>query len=262
MQKAKRVYWYKMQADLLEGVQCNPNEFWKTIGKVGIGCKKKIPMEVVTENGSISNDLEDVLSKWETSFSQLYTSKSTSNSSNPVITRNVIENTNEKMFDEPISIFEVQQAVKDAKLNKASGIDNIPVEVLKNDRAISILHVLYNVVFTEGIIPSEWGESVINPIPKSSTNDPRDPLQYRGITLAPSMYKLYCSIINKRLSVWIESNNKVVDEQNGFRKGRSTNDQISALTNIIETRQKRKLSTFAAFIDFKKAYDLVDRDIL
>ena len=76
------------------------------------------------------------------------------------------------------------------------------------------------------------------------------------------MYKIYCSIINKRLSNWIESNDKLVDEQNGFRKGRSTNDQISALTNIIETRQKRKLSTFAAFIDFKKAYDLVDRNIL
>ena len=34
------------------------------------------------------------------------------------------------MFDEPISIFEVQQVVKDAKLNKKSGTDNIPVEVL------------------------------------------------------------------------------------------------------------------------------------
>ena len=67
------------------------------------------------------------------------------------------------------------------------------------------------------------------------------------------MYKIYCSFINKRLSNWIESNDKLVDEQNGFRKGRSTNDQISALTNIIETRQKRKLSTFAEFIDFKKS---------
>ena len=68
------------------------------------------------------------------------------------------------MFDEHISAFEVQQAVKEAKLNKASGIDNISAEVLKNNTAISFLHILYNVVFTEGTIPTEWGKGVINPI--------------------------------------------------------------------------------------------------
>ena len=253
---------YQMQADLLENVQHNQNEFWKTIGKVGIGCKKNIPMEVITENGSVSNNVEDVLSKWESCFSKLYTSTVTTNTNNHGLSRDNIENSNDHIFDEPISVFEVQQAVKEAKLNKASGIDDIPAEVLKNETAISSLHILYNVVFTEGTIPTEWGKGVINPIPKSSTTDPRDPLQYRGIILASCMYKIYCSIINKRLSNWIESNDKLVDEQNGFRKGRSTYDQISALTNIIETRQKRKLSTFAAFIDLKKAYDLVDRNIL
>ena len=45
-------------------------------------------MEVVTENGTLSDNLEDVLSKWETSFTKLYTSKGISNSSNTVITRN------------------------------------------------------------------------------------------------------------------------------------------------------------------------------
>ena len=92
--------------------------------------------------------------------------------------------------------------------------------------------------------------------------DPRDPLSYRGITLAPCMYTLYCFILNSRLSAWVETNDKLVDEQNGFRKDRNTIDQVSSLTNLIETRQKRKLSTFCAFIDFKKAFDLTDRNLL
>ena len=46
---------------------------------MGIGCKKNIPMEFVTESGSISNNLEDVLRKWESCFSQLCTSNDTSN---------------------------------------------------------------------------------------------------------------------------------------------------------------------------------------
>ena len=106
------------------------------------------------------------------------------------------------------------------------------------------------------------GQGVINPIVKPGTTDPRDPLSYRGITLAPSMYKIYCYVLNSRLSAWSELNNKVEDEQNGFRKGRSTIEQISSLSNIIETRQKSKLPTFCAFIDFKKAYDSINRNIL
>ncbi len=65
------------------------------------------------------------------------------------------------------------------------------------------------------------------------------------------MYKLYCFILNKRLSVWSEANSKIVDEQNGFRKHRSTIDHLSSLTHIIETRKKNKLSTFCAFIDLE-----------
>ena len=76
------------------------------------------------------------------------------------------------------------------------------------------------------------------------------------------MYKLFSSVLNTRLSKWIEENKILAEEQNGFRKGRSTVDQISSLTNIINTRKKKRMSTYCAFIDFKKAYDYVDRDIL
>ena len=100
------------------------------------------------------------------------------------------------------------------------------------------------------------------PIPKSSTTDQRDPLSYRGIALASAMFKLYCSVINSRLSSWSEINNKIVDEQNGFRKNRSTIDYVSTLTNITDSRKKRKLSTFCAFIDFRKAYDCINRELL
>ena len=135
-------------------------------------------------------------------------------------------------------------------------------EIFKNDTAISFLHILFNVCFSCGKTPKAWGKGVISPIPKSSTTDPRDPLSYRGITLAPVMYKLYSHILNARLTRWIESNSKLNDEQNGFRSGRSTLDHISTLTSICETRIKNKKPTFAAFIDFSKAYDSINRDIL
>ena len=121
-------------------------------------------MEVITKHGSVSNNVEDVLSKWESCFSKLYTSEVTTNTSNHVLSRDNIENSDEHNFVEPIPVFEVQQAVKEAKLNKASDIDNIPSEGLKNNTATSFLLILYNVVFKEETIPTESGKGVINPI--------------------------------------------------------------------------------------------------
>ena len=53
--------------------------------------------------------------------------------------------------------------------------------------------------------------------------------------------------------MWDETNYIISDVHNGFRKGQSTIDQISTLTNIIETHKLQKQSTFAAFIDFMTA---------
>ena len=76
--------------------------------------------------------------------------------------------------------------------------------------------------------------------------------------MASAVYKIYCTVINERLSNWAERNDLISEEQNGFRKKRSTIDHISSLTSIIKTRKKDKKSTFCAFIDFKKAYDSIN----
>ena len=162
------------------------------------------------------------------------------------------------LFEENFTILEVKKAVQSAKRGKSCGFDEIPSEVLNNDASIYFLHVLFNVCFNKGVVPAIWGKCVIKPIPKSSSTDPRDPLSYRGIALASAVYKIYCTVINERLSNWAERNDLISEEQNGFRKKRSTIDHISSLTSIIETRKKDKKSTFCAFIDFKKAYDSIN----
>jgi hypothetical protein len=45
---------------------------------------------------------------------------------------------------------------------------------------------------------------------------------------------------------WVDDNDLLTDEQNGFRKERSTVDQLYSLTNIIEVRKKLRKSSFCA----------------
>ena len=55
---------------------------------------------------------------------------------------------------------------------------------------------------------------------------------------------------------------KLRQEQAGFRAGRSCTEQIAALRIIIEQSIEWQCPLYANFIDFKKAFDMVDRDML
>lgn len=52
---------------------------------------------------------------------------------------------------------------------------------INNPTAVMFLHVLCNVSFDKGIVPTSLGKRIINPIPKSTPADPTDPLSHRGI---------------------------------------------------------------------------------
>lgn len=103
-----------MQNDILTDLENNDNQFWKTIGKTGIDSyrKKCIPMQIVLDDGSLSNDVKLVLNKWKTDFSSLLNSNS-STDLNDVNNSNLRTNSvNNVDLDADISIFEVVKAVK------------------------------------------------------------------------------------------------------------------------------------------------------
>ena len=105
-----------------------------------------------------------------------------------------------------------------------------------------------------GEISSVWSQSVIQPIPKTG-GDPFNPADYRGISLQSIVMKVFCSILNNRLCDYLESNDLLAEEQNGFRKGRSCQDHIFTLNTVLDGRKTLRQSTFACFIDFRKAFD-------
>ena len=76
------------------------------------------------------------------------------------------------------------------------------------------------------------------------------------------MGKLFSCIINARISMYLETNKLIVEEQNGFRPKRSCEEHIFTISSLIRTRNSLKESTFVTFIDFEKAFDKVDRRLM
>ncbi len=162
-------------------------------------------------------------------------------------------------MQQPTTLQEVKLTLIRAKNSTSPGFDCIPVEVLHNSTVMECLLHLYNKCFDTSLVPHIWQKGIITPIPKDSTKDQRVPLNYCGITLASSVYKIYCSILNQRLNQWAEANGLVKDEQNVFRKSRSCLDHLSSLATIIDNRKLVGKSTYVCFIDFNKAYDRIKR---
>ena len=113
-----------------------------------------------------------------------------------------------------------------AKNIKAVGIDKLPNEIFKFEPVIDVLPTFFQFRFDCSKIPQVWRQAVISLISKDRTKDSHIPLNYCGISLLPTLSKLYTSVINKRLLNYLEINNIIVDEQNGFRPKRSSEDHL------------------------------------
>ena len=86
-----------------------------------------------------------------------------------------------------------------------------------------------------------------------------DPDNYRGITLLSCLGKLFTSCLNNRLSNYIEALGILGEDQAGFRSGYSTLDHIFVLHSVIDLYLFKKKRLYCAFVDYRKAFDLVDR---
>ena len=92
---------------------------------------------------------------------------------------------------------------------------------------------IFSIVLMGDHIPHEWVSSLVKSLHKNK-GDIIVPDNYRGITLLSCLGKLFTSIMNERMTVFINSKQTMSEVQDGFRKGYSTIDQIFTLKCIVE----------------------------
>ena len=157
--------------------------------------------------------------------------------------------------DGEFTLDEVRRAKKLLKDGKHPGPDNIPGEVLKNCELDDIILDFANRLMNENLKPDQWSEIDILPLPKSG--DLSNTTNYRGISLSSMVAKLINKMILNRIQAKLDTHLR--PNQNGFRPHRSTTSQILALRRIIEGVNSRNMKAVIVYVDFKKAFDSIDR---
>ena len=200
-------------------------------------------------------------STWKEYFTKLLNDTGEGNDSvSDEITINSIP-TFQPILDRQISMAELRKALSLLKNHKAAGCDRITAEYLKafaepfGDILLRILQKL----FAQYVYPSEWTSNFLKPIYKKGES--LDPDNYRGLAIGAAMTKLYSLILLGRLTEYIDKKDLISANQIGFMT--CTSDHIFLLQTIIEkVVKKNRNKLFTVFIDFKKAYDTVDRNKL
>ena len=160
-------------------------------------------------------------------------------------------------LDRPFERVEIDSAINALRRFTAAGPDQIPNAFLKllGPVAREALLVLFNRIWASGKWPQDWREAVVVPIFKKGNR--ADPADYRPICLTSCVSKLFERVLLDRLSAWSERLGVLAEEQAGFRAGRSTLDQLFILHEVCGQRKERKLPSFLAFLDIRRAYDRV-----
>ena len=138
---------------------------------------------------------------------------------------------------------------------KATGPDGIPPEVFKYTNLDDIILEFANQMLIQSKTPAQWFKCDIVPIPKSGNLD--EVGNYRGIALSSVIAKIINKMLLNRIQPYIDP--LLRPNQNGFRSGRSTMAHIIALRRLIEGIKSHDLKTVIIFVDFKKAFDSIDR---
>lgn len=171
-------------------------------------------------------------------------------------------NVHHHFLTQEFSIREFEIALHN-KRNSSPGSDDISYQMIRElPSTIKMFLInLMNWFWENCIFPPSWSTFNVVMVPKAN-KDPMLASSYRPITLASCIVKTFETMVKSRLEWWLESNELMPSTQHGFRKGKSTLDNLSILYNEIHTTFINRGFTTAISLDIKGAFDNVNIDLL
>lgn len=135
------------------------------------------------------------------------------------------------------------------------------IEAIKNDEFLNLFLIHINRAITSSCGLNEYLKTCcITPIPK--INNARFPEEFRPINNLPVIEKIMETIVLNQVTSFLESNKIICDNQHGFRKNHSTQSALISLLDKWIGYVEKKYTVVTIFLDFKRAFETVNKDIL
>jgi len=199
----------------------------------------------------IVGEEKEVLEVWATYFKELLNPKANVATSEEITYFGPESNIVAPTLQETLGV------IRNLKNNRAPGEDSITSELIKygGRKLWNRIHQLIKTIRETEQMPQEWGTAIICPIYKQG--DKLECRNYRGISLLSVTYKIFTNLLTRYIQPYVEE--ILGDYQCGFRKGRSTTDQIFCLRMILGRACEYTVDIHQLYIDYKQAYDTINR---
>ena len=165
------------------------------------------------------------------------------------------------MYLSPVTENEVSSLIKNLK-NSAAGWDDLAPKQMKivSQYISRPLTDLCNLSMTKGVFPGEL--KVANVIPLFKAGNIMSVNNYRPVSMLPVFSKIFEKLMFNRLTEYLKWKNTLCVNQFGFREKHSSYIALITLVDHLSEALEKGDAVIGLFVDFSKAFDTVDHDIL
>ena len=161
-----------------------------------------------------------------------------------------------------ITIMDVMKSLCQLKQTGTRDLDGLDGKILKiSAPAIAdTLTYIYNLCIDNSYFPLQFKHAKVIPLHKSG--DPAISSNYRPISILSFLSKPLEKHMYKHLLLHLEKNNLIHEDQSGFRANHSCHTALIQLIENCLRNINNNEFTGVLFVDFAKAFDVIDHSLL
>ena len=213
---------------------------------------------LLNEEGDLIHDPELMANILQQQYSSVFSDPNSSAKCDPNININLSTILETFTFTKK----DIIEAIDEISINAACGANDIPANVLKNCKTnlAEPIYRLWKQSLETGCVPHIYKKQIITPIYKKSSK--ADPANYRPISLTSHIIKIFERLVKKSIVNHVNVNNIICSNQHGFTKHKSCFTQLVAHVEYTLLRLLENSDTDVIYLDYAKAFDKVDHEIL
>jgi len=144
--------------------------------------------------------------------------------------------------------------------SRSLGPDGIPSFLLKglSSYLTPVLTHIFNLVLKTNTFPEIWKKSYIIPVFKSGCKNLIK--NYRPVNIQCALAKVFEKLLHQHFSFYFSK--FLIENQHGFIKGRSIDTNLIVFSDFVANSLNRQKQVDTIYIDFSKAFDSIDHEIL
>ena len=236
---------------------------WSLTTKLQRGVDKWKPWKrknIQDKEGVMGTTPEENADNFKAFYDDLFTNDVSNNTQAETLYQQMAKKKQDRSWRRP-QMHEMKRAIQELRHTAAgqSGVTACVWKALAKDEYMlnAMLKVIVG-VWEEEKVPKDWLCFYMTVLPKKG--DLSLPSNYRGISIAETMSKIYTSILKYRLMGVYE---QIAPEFcTGFRRGRGRADSIFTAKENLRTRKRYGLESFGIFWDVKKCFDVIPREYI